>query len=264
MDPVWQKMQSFFRWVLENGDKRTDPWLLVYSPVPVATIFLFYLFLIWVGPKFMRNREPVNLKAVLIIYNFSMVCLSAYMFYEFLMSSWLAKYSLLCQPVDYSTSPLAMRMAKVCWWFFFSKVIELSDTMFFILRKKNNQLTFLHIYHHATMIFNWWAGVKYVAGGQSFLIGMINSFVHVIMYLYYGLAALGPHMQRFLWWKRYLTTLQLVQFFILSIHTAYNLFTDCDFPDAMNAVVFAYVVSLILLFSNFYYRSYLSKKIKTT
>lgn len=38
--------------------------------------------------------------------------------------------------------------------------------VFFILRKKNRQLTFLHVYHHATMIFNWWAGVKYVAGGQ--------------------------------------------------------------------------------------------------
>lgn len=87
-------------------------------------------------------------------------------------------------------------MARVCWWFFFSKVIELSDTvhtnnrltsrtksvssqdytsslspsvceqLFFILRKKNNQLTFLHVYHHGTMIFNWWAGIKYVAGGQ--------------------------------------------------------------------------------------------------
>lgn len=88
-----------------------------------------------------------------------------------------------------------MQMARVCWWFYFSKVIELADTvsklssllislmnvlwcyitliskchshqMFFILRKKNNQLTFLHVYHHGTMIFNWWAGVKYVAGGQ--------------------------------------------------------------------------------------------------
>lgn len=27
-------------------------------------------------------------------------------------------------------------------------------------------MTFLHVYHHATMIFNWWLGVKYVAGGQ--------------------------------------------------------------------------------------------------
>lgn len=38
--------------------------------------------------------------------------------------------------------------------------------VFFILRKKNSQLTFLHVYHHGTMIFNWWAGVKFVAGGQ--------------------------------------------------------------------------------------------------
>ncbi|XP_036409827.1 ELOVL fatty acid elongase 8a [Megalops cyprinoides] len=259
---AWQRIQIFYQWVLENGDKRTDPWLLVYSPIPVITIFLTYLVLLWVGPKLMKHREPVNLKAVLIVYNFSMVCLSAYMFYEFLVTSWLANYSLLCQPVDYSNSPLGMRMAKVCWWFFFSKVIELSDTMFFILRKKNSQLTFLHVYHHGTMIFNWWAGVKYVAGGQSFLIGVINSFVHIVMYLYYGLAALGPRVQRYLWWKRYLTSLQLLQFFILTIHTAYNLFTECDFPDSMNAVVFAYCLSLIVLFANFYYQSYLTQKAK--
>ncbi|MBN3302382.1 ELOV4 protein, partial [Amia calva] len=244
------------------SDKRTDPWLLVYSPVPVAAIFLCYLFLVWSGPKFMKSREPVNLRTVLIVYNFTMVCLSAYMFYEFFVTSYLANYSYLCQPVDYSTSGLGLRMASVCWWFFFSKVIELLDTIFFILRKKNSQLTFLHVYHHGTMIFNWWAGVKYVAGGQSFFIGMVNSFVHIVMYSYYGLAAIGPHMQRYLWWKRYLTALQLLQFLAMIIHTTYNLFTDCDFPDTMNMVVFLYCVSLVLLFSNFYYRSYLARKSK--
>lgn len=262
MDLAWQKIQGFYKWILENGDKRTDPWLLVYSPMPVTIVFLCYLFVLWAGPKFMKHREPVDLRAVLIVYNFTMVCWSAYMFYEFLLSSWLASYSLLCQPVDYSSNPLAIRMAKVCWWFFFSKVIELSDTIFFILRKKNSQLTFLHVYHHGTMIFNWWAGVKYLAGGQSFLIGMINSFVHVVMYLYYGLAALGPHMQRYLWWKRYLTGLQLTQFVILTVHTTYNLIAECDFPDTMNAVVCTYLLSLIVLFSNFYYQSYLTKKEK--
>lgn len=44
----------------------------------------------------------------------------------------------------------------------------------------------------------------------AFLIGLINSLVHVVMYLYYGLAALGPSMAKYLWWKRYLTSLQLV------------------------------------------------------
>ncbi|XP_075887713.1 ELOVL fatty acid elongase 8a [Nelusetta ayraudi] len=257
---TWQKLQLFYHGILGNGDKRTDSWPLVYSPVPIICIFLCYLAVIWLGPKIMARRQPLNLKAVLIVYNFLMVGLSAYMFYEFTASSWLARYSLLCQPVDYSSSSLAMRMARVCWWFYFSKVIELSDTVFFILRKKNSQLTFLHVYHHATMIFNWWAGVKYVAGGQSFLIGLINSLVHVVMYLYYGLAALGPHMSRYLWWKRYLTSLQLLQFITVTAHTAYNLYDDCDFPDSMNVVVLAYSLSLIVLFSNFYYRSYVAKK----
>lgn len=30
--------------------------------------------------------------------------------FQFLVTSWLSSYSLLCQPVDYSTSPLAMRV----------------------------------------------------------------------------------------------------------------------------------------------------------
>lgn len=51
-----------------------------------------------------------------------------------------------------------------------------------------------------------------------------------------------------------------LQFFIVTVHTAYNLFADCDFPDSMNMVVLAYSLSLIALFSNFYYHSYLAKK----
>lgn len=54
-----------------------------------------------------------------------------------------------------------MEMFDTFCIFFFSLQI------FFIMRKKFNQISFLHVYHHATMIFNWWAGVKYVAGGQG-------------------------------------------------------------------------------------------------
>lgn len=44
----------------------------------------------------------------------------------------------------------------------------------------------------------------------AFFGAMLNSFVHVIMYTYYGVAALGPKYQKYLWWKKYLTMLQLV------------------------------------------------------
>jgi len=39
---------------------------------------------------------------------------------------------------------------------------------------------------------------------------MINSFIHILMYTYYGASALGPQIQKYLWWKKYLTSLQLV------------------------------------------------------
>lgn len=69
------------------ADKRTDPWLLVYSPVPVALIFLLYLCVVWLGPRLMKRRQPVDLRAVLIVYNFAMVGLSAYMFHEVCLST---------------------------------------------------------------------------------------------------------------------------------------------------------------------------------
>ena len=48
---------------------------------------------------------------------------------------------------------------------------------------------------------------------SGIVFGTINSFVHTIMYLYYGLAAMGPHMQKYLWWKKHLTKVQLVSHF---------------------------------------------------
>ncbi len=255
---------DFYSWMQERGDTRVENWLLMKTPVPIAVIFLLYLLLIFTGPRLMQNRQAWNLKPILIPYNFALVVLSAYMFYEFLMSSTLANYSYICQPVNYSRSELAMRMASVCWWFFFSKVIELLDTLFFILRKKNNQITFLHVYHHCTMIINWWLGVKYIAGGQSWFLAMCNSFVHIIMYSYYALAAMGPQMQKYLWWKRYMTTIQLAQFFIVIIHTTTNIITSlgpgCDYPQGFNYVVVLYAITLIILFGNFYRKSYSSKK----
>jgi elongation of very long chain fatty acids protein 2 len=44
---------------------------------------------------------------------------------------------------------------------------------------------------------------------SAFYSSMVNSFVHVVMYTYYGLSVF-PSIRSYLWWKRYLTQLQLV------------------------------------------------------
>lgn len=102
------------------------------------------------------------------------------------------------------------QVARGVHLYFLAKMSELLDTIFFVLRKKDNQITFLHMYHHTVMPMISWGVTKYYPGGHCTLIGVINSFVHIIMYFYYMMAAMGPQYQKFLWWKKYITTLQLV------------------------------------------------------
>lgn len=53
------------------------------SPVQMTLILLSYVFLVlYVGPRYMANRKPYDLKAPMIIYNFCMVFFNAYIVYE--------------------------------------------------------------------------------------------------------------------------------------------------------------------------------------
>lgn len=93
----------------------------------------------------------------------------------------------------------------------------------------------------------------------AFLPAMVNSFIHVLMYSYYGLTAFGPAIAKYLWWKKYLTILQLIQFtsaLILGINGIKN---GCDFPLWMQYALVIYMVSFIVLFGNFYAKAYIAK-----
>lgn len=102
-----------------------------------------------------------------------------------------------------------------------AKFTELLDTVFFVLRKKDNQITFLHLYHHSSMVFATWALLKYWPSHTLVFIGFLNSLVHVFMYTYYGLAALGPNVAKYLGWKKYMTTFQLVSFILNSSKSSF-------------------------------------------
>ena len=82
------------------------------------------------------------------------------------------------------TLPYSWRHATLLRYYI-SKMLEFVDTLLMVLRKKDGQVTFLHLYHHSTMFPLWWIGVSYVAGGNSVIGATTNSVVHVIMYSYY-------------------------------------------------------------------------------
>jgi elongation of very long chain fatty acids protein 4 len=106
--------------------------------------------------------------------------------------------------------------------------------------------------------------VKYVAGGSSVFGALFNSLVHVFMYSYYFIAALGPKYRKYLGWKRYLTLVQMVQFVLAIVMGLNALRVRCDFPLWMQYAMILYMISFLVLFSNFYIRTYNSVKSKRT
>ncbi|XP_071486804.1 very long chain fatty acid elongase 4-like [Diadema antillarum] len=255
-----QKLQDFVQWADSVSDPRTSSWLLMSSPLITYSLVALYFLLVYVGPRWMSSRNAFILKVPMLIYNAALVLLSAFMFREFFVPTIMnPKFNAVCQAVDYSNDEMSVRLAGACWWFFFSKIIELLDTVIFILRKKDSQISFLHVYHHATMPLLWWIGVRWIPGGASYFSGMVNCLIHVLMYGYYFLSALGPSIQPYLWWKKYLTSLQLVQFVVVLIHSLIVLYQDCGFPRGYVYALIAYLISHIILFSNFFHKAYVVK-----
>jgi len=239
------------------ADRRTNHWPLISSPVPTLTILGFYLYFVlsW-GPKYMANRKPYKLEGILIAYNFIQVLVSTFIFYEGMEGAWLKDYNWRCQPVNTSPNEEGMREARGVYVYFLAKISELLDTVFFVLRKKDRQISFLHMYHHTVMPMISWGATKYYPGGHGTFIGVINSFVHIIMYSYYLLAALGPQYQKYLWWKKHITNLQMIQFCAAFLHSAQLLYTDCGYPRWSVFFTLPNAIFFYFLFNNFYQKSY--------
>ncbi|XP_047344657.1 elongation of very long chain fatty acids protein 7 isoform X1 [Vespa velutina] len=239
------------------SDPRTRNWFLVSSPVPGISILIGYHYFIhsW-GPKYMEHRKPFQMKNILVMYNLIQVLLSTWIFIEGLNSAWLTKYSFKCEPVDFSESPDALRIARTVHIYFLAKLTELLDTVFFVLRKKEKQVTFLHVYHHTVMPMVAWGATKYYPGGHGTFIGLINSFVHIVMYTYYLLAALLPQYQKYLWWKKYITTLQMGQFCLAFLHNSQLLLYDCGYPRWSVILTLPNAIFFYFLFSDFYKMAY--------
>ena len=227
------------------------------NPLPTALICATYVFTVKVaGPRLMANRKPMELRNLLIAYNLFQVIFSSWLFYECMMGGWWGEYSLSCQPVDYSDKPSTVRMVNVCWWYYFSKFTEFMDTIFFVLRKKDRHISTLHVIHHGVMPLSVWFGVKFTPGGHSTFFGLLNTFVHIIMYAYYMLAALGPNVQKYLWWKKYLTSLQMVQFLAIMLHAFQLFFIECNYPKAFVWWIGMHAVMFFFLFKEFYKQQY--------
>jgi len=262
-----QNFVQFYDQLWSARDRRVDDWLLMSSIGPTIALSVLYWYCSMVlGPYIMKNREPLStsvLKAPMQIYNVFITGLSAYMFYEVCVSGWFTHYNWVCQEVELDPDPKSsgMRMAAVAHIYFLSKFLEFLDTFFFIVRKKFSHVSRLQLIHHGIMPIFTFLMVRWLPNGhETFGVGL-NSLVHVIMYSYYFLAALGPHMQPYLWWKKYLTTFQMIQFcccFAKSLVRVLGV-AECGYPWQFSLICCGMTVMFFGLFAEFYVQEYRNK-----
>lgn len=144
--------------------------------------------------------------------------------------------------------------------FYFSKIFEFVDTLLVLVSgSRSRRLSFLHVYHHAVVVVMCYV---WLASSQSlFPVALVtNATVHVVMYAYYLLCAVGIRPR----WKRLVTDFQIVQFvfsflisgWMLRLHFSGS---GCEGIRGwcFNAVFNA---SLLALFVDFHFKNYANKK----
>ena len=179
-------------------------------------------------------------------------------------------FAAICVPSETSVVSIAAQLATNryglwSWCFVLSKIIELGDTYFIILKKQ--RLIFLHWYHHITvLLYTWYAYKDFTAVNQVFL--TINFIVHSFMYTYYSVRASGIYKPP-IWINMFITILQIVQMIIglsLNIYVYLNVGDPnwkCDSNSEKGLdlcyVAFAMYFSYFLLFVHFFLSTYVFK-----
>jgi len=142
--------------------------------------------------------------------------------------------------------------AKIEWFVFvhyLTKYLDWCDTFFMILNKNYRQLSYLQVFHHATIGMIWGALLQLGWGnGTAFYGAFINSVTHVIMYTHYLWTSFGLKNPL----KRYLTMFQLSQFMSCVVHALLVAFSGAEkvFPaDGLPYIQIMYHPIMLYLFT---------------
>eukprot|EP00163_Fabomonas_tropica_P030520 TRINITY_DN6936_c0_g1_i1.p1 TRINITY_DN6936_c0_g1~~TRINITY_DN6936_c0_g1_i1.p1 ORF type:complete len:278 (-),score=82.47 TRINITY_DN6936_c0_g1_i1:144-977(-) len=214
-----------------------------------------YLSFVFIGSFIMkRKKTPFDLFWPRVIYNSAQVVLCAYMCWSAIEQVvFVQKLDLICNP----HSNTDLRMANVVYVFFLSKAFDYCDTIFIILRQKWVQLSFLHVYHHASVFLVYWLNLNAGYDGDIYFTVVANSFVHFVMYFYYLVSSFGyrPNIVR-----KNITRLQMFQFILMNIQAIYLLVQRCPYPRNVTWFYLFYVISIFSLFLNFFIQAYTKPK----
>jgi len=240
--------------IMNNGGTGRIEEIIIYTTEPyfMSIATMGYFSMIYILSKYMKGKKPYSLKTPMLIYNNAQIMLNIYMIYGL---SCVVSY-----PNIYGINiPYTANFRYFVYIHYLSKYFDYFDTFFIILRgKEKQQLSFLHVYHHSTIGLIWGFLLHNEHGNGTASFGcLINSIIHLIMYSHYICTSLGYNNP----FKKYITRAQLLQFAICLMHSLIVIALEDIVPKQYAIIEFVYQTSMLILFSQFYYKSYYSRSI---
>ncbi|NXR19897.1 ELOV6 protein, partial [Cinclus mexicanus] len=226
-------------------------------------ISIIYFILIFGIQHIMKERRPFHLRVPLVLWSFSLTLFSIIAACRIWKQM---AFILLNKGFKQSVCSRSFYIHPVSklWMYLFalSKLVEMGDTLFIVLRKK--KLIFLHWYHHCfTMIVSWY-------GYNIMTIGMgwnaaLNLSIHSVVYSYYTVTAMGFRVPKSI--MMLITTSQIVQMAGFLIINIFSFFwkndKGCQISWPMLLIPFILYTTLLALFYNFFMKTYLSSTQKS-
>jgi len=240
--------------IMNIGDTECIKEIIIYTTKPyfMSIATMGYFSMIYILSKYMKGKKAYSLKTPMLIYNNAQIMLNIYMIYGL---SCVVSY-----PNFYGINiAYTSNLRYFVYIHYLSKYFDYFDTFFIILRRKENQqLSFLHVYHHSTIGLIWGFLLHNEHGNGTASFGcLINSIIHLIMYSHYICTSLGYKNP----FKKYITRAQLLQFTLCLMHSLIVIALEDIVPKQYAIIEFAYQTSMLILFSQFYYKSYYSRSI---
>uniref|UniRef100_A0A336LKC7 Elongation of very long chain fatty acids protein n=1 Tax=Culicoides sonorensis TaxID=179676 RepID=A0A336LKC7_CULSO len=253
------KMIEFLK--IKSIVPEVDEYPLMSSPAPILVMTAIYLFVVLkLGPAYMEKRKPYDLRKFLIFYNLFQICACYWAAAKFTELGFSFRNTWQCIPSKLEVNENWRGKMKVGMFLLFVRGIEVVETLCFVLRKKQNQVTFLHIYHHISVFWLLWLTIKISAGDMELFVMVLNLYVHVVMYIYYFLALFKPMQMILRPIKPAITIMQMTQFVLMFGHVVTALKPSCHVNKTLFYSFLPNVVIIFYLFYDFYKKAYNNKK----
>mmetsp|Transcript_40640 Transcript_40640/g.107446 ORF Transcript_40640/g.107446 Transcript_40640/m.107446 type:complete len:684 (+) Transcript_40640:69-2120(+) len=218
----------------------SESWIQVaLHPVAVFGVPVAWVFAVYGLASYMTTQKAMRAKQLMQVYNVIQILLCAHMVWGLM-------------PCIRFPNIFGLRTEFSIdgEWFVFvhylSKFLDWFDTLWIILKKNRRQLSFLHVFHHATIPMVWGFLLRQGVGSGTIRYGAwINSLTHVLMYSHYLWTSFGFRNPM----KKFLSMWQIAQFYSCILHAVIVWAFETTDGWRFAWLQLAYQFSMVYLFS---------------